>query len=112
MPLGDPDPVGPKTTDLHWLGLRLRAMFEDADVEIFSANWSLNGHVRIRVTHAGAYKDLTVPLGMLANQDWDSLLAHWREEQTTKPWLPAPKQIYQPGVVRHVRVSRKGQAVH
>lgn len=112
MPLGDRDLVGPKTTDLQWLGLRLRDMFEDADVEVFSANWALNGHIRIRITHDGSFKDLTVPLGMLANQDWERLLAHWREEQKQKPWQIAPKKIYEPGVVRRIQPFRKGHPVH
>jgi hypothetical protein len=113
MPLGDPDPAGPKPTDLQWLDGRLRICFEQAEIEVFSAGWSMSGSVRIRITHDGSYKDLTVPLGMLANRDWDRLIAHWREEQTAKPWIVAPKKLYQPGVVRRVAPPlRKGQVIH
>lgn len=102
MSLGDPDIPGPKPTDLQWLDGRLRICFDEAQIEVFAANWRINGHVRLRITHDGAYKDLTAPLGMLANRDWDRLLAHWREEQTAKPWLPVPPKIYEPGVVRRI----------
>lgn len=87
-------------------------MFEDAEVEVFASHWAINGYVRIRITHDGSYKDLTVPLGMLANQDWDALLSHWREEQRVKPWVAAPPKIHRPGAVRHVSGFRRGQSVH
>lgn len=87
-------------------------MFEEAQIEVFASNWKLNGHVRVRVTHDGAYKDLTAPLGMIANRDWNRLLSHWREEQHAKPWVTAPMKIHQPGVVRHVAPFRKGQVIH
>lgn len=112
MPLGEPDIAGPRPTDLQWLDGRLRLCFEDAEIEVFAANWRVNGCVRIRITHEGAYKDLTTPLGMLADRDWDRLLTHWREEQTRTPWLTAPKKIHQPGVVRRVAPTRRRQAIH
>jgi hypothetical protein len=111
--VADPDIGAPKTIDLQWLDGRLRLMFEEASIEVFASHWKLNGSVRVRVTHDGAYKDLSAPLGMIANRDWDALLKHWREEQHSRPWVTAPLKIHEPGVVRRVSPPlRKGQVIH
>jgi hypothetical protein len=110
--VADPDIGAPKTVDLQWLDGRLRLMFEEAALEVFTSNWKINGYVRLRITHDGAYKDLTAPLGMIANRDWDALVKHWRDEQQEKPWVTAPVKIHEPGVIRRVSGPLKGQVIH